>query len=120
MNIFLKRLIRRFKYSFRGLWYAAGHEQSFRIQLAAALAVTLLMVFFRVKAWEAAILIFSMLIVLVLELINTAAERIIDILKPRIHNYVRDIKDIMASAVLLASAGAAVIGLLIFWPYFFR
>jgi diacylglycerol kinase len=58
--------------------------------------------------------------VLVLELMNSIFERMVDILKPRIHHYVEDIKDIMAGTVLVASLGSALIGLLIFWPYIVR
>ena len=44
-------------------------------------------------------------------------EKIVDILRPRIHSYVEIIKDMMAAAVLIASIGAAIIGVLIFYPY---
>jgi diacylglycerol kinase len=55
--------------------------------------------------------------VLVLEIINSIFERIVDVYKPRLNPYVRDIKDMMAAAVLIASLGAAIIGLMIFIPY---
>jgi diacylglycerol kinase (ATP) len=41
----------------------------------------------------------------------------VDILKPRVHPYAQLIKDIMAAAVLIASGGAIVIGVIIFFPY---
>ena len=52
-----------------------------------------------------------------MELANSAVERVTDILKPRIHDYAKEIKDIMAAAVFLASFVAAVVGLIIFLPY---
>jgi undecaprenol kinase len=54
--------------------------------------------------------------VLALEMINSIFERIVDTFKPRIHPAVRDIKDIMAATVLVASLIAAIIGLTIFIP----
>ena len=42
-----------------------------------------------------------------------------DFLHPAHHEEVRVIKDLMAAIVLIASFGAAIIGLMIFWPYFF-
>jgi diacylglycerol kinase len=57
---------------------------------------------------------------MLMELANSAVERVADILKPRIHDYVKEIKDIMAAAVFLASMSAVVIGLIIFLPYLFR
>ena len=114
----LKRLIKSFKHAFKGLFHVLKTEQNFRIQLIAALAVIILSIYFRVKPWEAVALILVILMVLVLELLNSIFERLVDILKPRVHYYIRVIKDIMAATVLLASLAAIVIGLIIFWPYF--
>ncbi|MFH0818865.1 MAG: diacylglycerol kinase [Patescibacteria group bacterium] len=118
MPLSLKRLQRSFKYAMHGLVYVFKNEQNFRIQLTIGLVVILAILFFKVQAWQAIVLLMLITLVLVLELINTIFERIIDILKPRIHSYVEIIKDIMAAAVLIASFGATVIALLIFLPYF--
>jgi len=115
-----KRLINSFRHAFFGIWYTFRQEQSFRVQIVVALAVIGLMFYFKIKSWEKITLFLVVTMVLVLELINTVIERFIDILKPRIHNYVRDIKDIMAAIVLISSIGAVVIGFLIFWPYLFN
>jgi len=56
--------------------------------------------------------------VLILELINTVVERVVDILKPRIHPYARLIKDLMAAVVLISSIVAVIVGIIIFYPYF--
>ena len=52
-----------------------------------------------------------------MELVNSAVERVTDVLKPRINTYVKEIKDIMAAAVMLSSFTAIIIGLIIFIPY---
>lgn len=111
------RFLRSFKFALKGLLIVFKEEQSFRVQLLATLVVLVLGIFFRIKKWEAIILILVASLVLVLELINSTLERIIDYLKPRLHHYVEVVKDIMAAAVLLASLGAAAIGALIFYPY---
>ena len=54
---------------------------------------------------------------LVMELINTVFERVVDILKPRVHPYARLIKDLMAATVLITSIVAVVVGIIIFYPY---
>jgi len=59
-----------------------------------------------------------MTLIFVLELINSVLERLVDVLKPRLHPYVESIKDMMATVVLIFSIGAILIGLLIFTPYF--
>jgi len=72
---------------------------------------------FKVKNWEAIILILIIMFVLIFELINTVVERVVDILKPRVHPYAKLVKDLMAAAVLISSIMAVVIGLIIFLPY---
>ncbi len=112
------KLFSSFKYAIRGLRLVIKEEQNFRIQLLVSLAVVILMILLRVALWQAIVLVLVIGLVLVLELINTIFERMVDMLKPRIHSYVEVIKDIMAAAVLIASIGAVVVGILVFWPYF--
>lgn len=82
--------------------------------------VVVLMIVFPLRNWERIALSLVITLVLVLELINTIMEKIVDILKPRIHHYVEIIKDMMAAAVLIASLGALAVGLLIFLPYLIK
>lgn len=82
--------------------------------------VMLLVLWLPVSRFEIMILILASVLVLVLELINTAVERVMDILKPRVHPYARVVKDVTAGAVFIASLGALILGVMIFFPYFFR
>ena len=109
-----------FRYALKGLQYAFRHEQSFRVQLAIACATLLLMVILRVSIGEVIVLLLVISSVLVLELLNTVLEKLVDSLKPRIHYFIAIMKDLMAAAVLVASITAATIGLLIFLPYLIR
>ncbi|MBU1164986.1 diacylglycerol kinase [Patescibacteria group bacterium] len=115
----IKKLRKSFKQAFKGLKWTLKEQQNFRIQVSIAILVVLLAVVLRVKVIDFVILLILILIVLILELINTAFERIVDILKPRIHQYAEIIKDILAGCVLLASMVAIIAGILIFWPYIF-
>ena len=74
--------------------------------------------FFQISLSEWTTLILIIGLVFLMELINSAVERVTDVLKPRIDNYVKEIKDIMAAAVMLASIVSIIIGLIIFIPYF--
>ena len=47
---------------------------------------------------------------------NTAVEKFMDVVKPRLHAQVEVVKDIMAAAVFLASLGSIIIGSFIFIP----
>ncbi len=113
----LKRLIRSFRYAGRGLIRVFKEEQSFRIQVVLGFLVLILALIFNVKVWEAVALLLVTMMVLVLELINSVFERVVDVLKPRMHPYVETVKDIMAAVVLLSSLGAILIGALILGPY---
>lgn len=113
----LKLFARSISHAVRGITVVFHGEQSFRIQLMAALVVVALAAWFSVKWFEWVVLLLLIGFVLSLELINSIFERIVDTFKPRIHPVVRDIKDMMAAAVLIASVFSLVIGLTIFWPY---
>jgi len=49
--------------------------------------------------------------------VNSIFERISDAFKPRLHPIVKEVKDMMAGAVLLASIFSVIVGVLIFYPY---
>ena len=113
----LNRLVKSFSHALRGVRVVFKTEQSFRIQISVAFLVLLLALFFQIEAFEWIILLLLVGSVLILELINSIFERIVDTFKPRIHPVVKDIKDIMAGAVLLGSLISLFIGLTIFFPH---
>ena len=113
----LRRLKQSFANAGMGLWQVVREEQSFRIQLVFTAIVVVLMLVFPLSALERLILVMVIISVLVLEIINSIFERIVDVYKPRLNPYVRDIKDMMAAAVLIVSIGATIIGLMIFVPH---
>ena len=114
----LKEVGRSFKCAFRGLKYAIISERNFQIEIVIAAAVISLILIFKIKSWQAIILILMIMWVLIVELTNTVVERVVDILKPRVHPYVRLIKDMMAAVVLISAIFAISIGIIIFYPYF--
>jgi diacylglycerol kinase len=58
-------------------------------------------------------------LVISLELMNTAMEHLVDLVSPAYHEKAGRVKDIAAGAVLVASAAAGVVGVMIFWKYLF-
>lgn len=105
------------KHAFRGLVYAFRNEKNLQNELVVAILVVGAMFYFGVTRGESVVLILVISGVLLAELMNTVLERVVDILKPRVHPYVRVIKDIMAAGVLLTSLMAIIIGIIIFYPY---
>ena len=113
------KLFGSFRHALHGLYVVVKTELSFRIQLAIGIMVLILVVILPLMLWQRIILILLVAAVLILEVINSIFERMVDAFKPRLHPMVGEIKDIMAAAVLLASIVSAVIGILLFWPYLF-
>lgn len=111
------RFARSLQYAWQGIVRTATSENSFRVHLLVAGLVIVAMMAIGVRPVEAAILILVISVVLTMELVNTVVERFVGILEPRVHPYVRVIKDSMAAAVLINSIAAVAIGLIIFWPY---
>lgn len=108
---------KRFLYALRGIGVVVREEASFRIQLVAFAVVIVLGMILEVDSWKWVILILVSASVLLLECVNSAVERLVDAVEPRLHHLVADIKDILAGAVFIMSLAAVVIGCIIFLPY---
>ena len=114
-----KHLQRSVRYAFHGLRLAA-RENTFRVLLLAAAIVFALVFLFPLPLWQAIAVVLVIMVVLVLEILNTMFERLADLVEPKMHHYVRELKDLMAAAVFVASFCAFIIGVVIFFPYFQR
>jgi diacylglycerol kinase len=114
----VSRLFKSYSYAIKGLLKTFREEQNLKIQTFASLLVLILGIYFHISRIEWAILTLVICLVLTAEITNSAVERITDVLKPRINTYVKEIKDIMAAAVLLSSIAAIITGIIIFFPYF--
>lgn len=115
----ISRLFKSFGYAIKGLLKTFREEQNLKIQIFAGLAVFISGFYFSISMIEWCVLIPAVCFVLTAEIANSAVERITDVLKPRINYYVKEIKDIMAAAVLLSSISALIICLIIFLPRIF-
>ncbi len=115
----LKRLILSFKTAFEGLVFVFKSEPNFRLQILFAIMALFLAYIFQLRTYEWIVVILLIVLVLVMEIFNTALEQFTDLLKPRLHHYVKVIKDIMAASVVITALGALIVGLIIFWPHFF-
>ncbi len=113
----IKRFRASIKHALDGLRYIIEHERSFQIQSFGAIIVICTVIILPLETWEAILLILMTTSVLVLEILNTIFERISDALKPRMHPIVKDVKDMMAGAVLITSITAIIIAVMILWEY---
>ncbi len=110
------KLIKSFGYAIQGIRYCWKQELNFRIHILATVIVICLASLLSCSPIEWVILILNMVLVLSLEMINTAIEKICDFLSPFTKPQIKIIKDASAGSVMLAAAGSVVTGALIFIP----
>lgn len=115
----IKQLNKSLKHALNGVRKVFITENSFRIQVIVSLIVVILAFYLPLQLWEQVVVLMMIGFVLVLELINSVFERLVDSFRARVHPMVGEIKDIMAATVLLASIFTAIIGLIIFIPHLF-
>ncbi len=111
----LKALFKSFKYAFHGVIIIWRSEQNFRIQFCLAVVVLVAALLLDMPAWKIIVILLLSILVLIMELINSILERLVDALHPKMHTMVAELKDIMAAAVLVASIGALLIGVILFY-----
>lgn len=110
-------LFHSFRHAFRGIRMVFRSEQNFRVQLIAAALAVAAAIIIRLRTAELIVILLVSMFVLVLELLNSGTERMVDVVEPRLHHAARDIKDIMAGAVFISSLVALTIGIIIFLPH---
>ncbi len=111
-----KRLIKSFSYAGKGLARIIREEQNIRIQIGAGMLAVLFGLLLGISPVEWCLIVVVIGFVVLMEAVNSAVERIADVLRPRINDYVKEIKDITAAAVMLASIMAIIVGSIIFIP----
>jgi diacylglycerol kinase len=104
------------KAAVRGVSFTFKNERNFRIEIYIAFFVVCALIILRATLSQAAVVIMMIFLVLMIELMNTAIERVVDILKPRKHPYAKVIKDVSAATVLILAVGASIVGTIIFIP----
>lgn len=107
------------KHAVHGLVVSCRNEPNLRWQLLATGLVISLGLVVQLSRGEWLVITVIIGLVLMMELINTALEKTLDIIKPRFDVQVGRVKDILAGAVLVASIVATICGLLIFVPHLF-
>lgn len=115
-HAYRRNFLKGFRYAGEGLQYAFISQRNFRFHLSAALAVIILGVWLRIPLQSWAFLALTVGSVLVMELLNTAAETLVDLVSPDYHPLAKQVKDLMAAAVLIAAFVSVVVGLVTLGP----
>ncbi|MDB4924777.1 diacylglycerol kinase family protein [Mucilaginibacter sp.] len=112
----MKKLIRGFGYAFNGLGYAAKTQLNFRVHLVASILAVFMGYALRIAVNEWQWVILCIALVLMAELFNTALEFLTDLVSPEYNKIAGHVKDIGASAVVIAALFALITGIIIFLP----
>jgi len=109
----IPRLVNALRFSMEGLAGAFRHEEAFRLELFLAVALIPASFFFAVSGAARALMIASVLLVLIVELLNSAVEVIVDRISTDPHPLAKRAKDIGSAAVFLSLINAAATWLLV-------
>ncbi len=114
-----KRLILSFRYAFEGISYALRYDQNMRIHTFVGFCVFAAGLVYNVTPLEFWILGIMILLVLSAEMINTAIEQMVNLIRIEHSKEARIAKDVSAGMVFFTVASAVIVGLFIFLPRVF-
>lgn len=116
----MKKILRRhhisFKNAFSGLWWAITTQPNFRVHIALSIIALFLCWFFRVSPIEGTIIVFTVVLGLSAELVNTALEAMTDLITSQWRKEAKIAKDVAAGMMLTVAFGALIVAALILGP----
>lgn len=98
----LTRIVKAAGYSWKGIRAAWQHEAAFRQEAVAAIVAILIACWLDVDAVTRVLLIGSVVMVIIVEILNSAIEAVVDRIGPEIHPLAGRAKDMGSAAVLLS------------------
>jgi diacylglycerol kinase (ATP) len=116
----IRRLVNAFFYSLSGLALAFRHESAFRQEIMLAVVLIPAACFVPASAIERVLLIGSVLLVLIVELLNSSVEAAVDRIGLETHHLSKRAKDLGSAAVLLSLGVLLLTWLLLAGPVVLR
>lgn len=115
-NRFVKGRMKSTVYSVKGAYKLITTEHSVMVQFFLGIAITFAGFYFEISSTEWMFQILAIGLVLAIEGLNTAAEKISDFIHPEYHEKIGFIKDIASGAVFFAAMAAMAVGAIIYYP----
>lgn len=119
MNSFILKRIKSIGYASKGAYLLLRSEPSIQVQALIGLAVTGAGFWFRLSPTEWIIQCLTITMVMAVEGLNTAIEKLADFIHPNYHKEIGLIKDVAAGSVFIIAMGAITAGILIYYPKIF-
>ncbi len=104
---------RSFQHAYQGIVSAVRTQRNLRFHFFAAIGVLVAALILGVSELELAVLVLTIVVVFVVEMLNTAMEFVVDLVTTEYHPLAKLAKDVSAGAVLVSSVGAVLVGLLV-------
>lgn len=111
----VNHIIESFNNAVSGIIMAIKTERHMKVHYIIAIIVITLSLFFNFSRIEFLILLFATSLVVIAEMINTAIERVVDLITGEFHPLARLAKDVAAGAVLIAAINSIIVGYLLFF-----
>lgn len=108
--------LKSISFAFRGAFKLITTEHSVMVQFSLGIVLLFAGFYFKINRYEWMFQLLAMGLVLGIESLNTAVEKIADFIHPDYHEKIGFIKDIAAGAVFFAAMAAIAVGLLIYVP----
>ena len=118
-NTGLKRILKAFVYSYQGFIAAFKSEAAFRQDILFVLVFCAIAICLNIPMFQKFCLFFGLLLILLMELVNTAIETIIDRISQDYHPLSGKAKDIGSLLVLLAFVNAILLWAAIIYEFYF-
>ena len=110
-----RTIIDSFNYAVSGIITSLKTEKNMKFHYIIAIITITASLFFDFTRIELLILLFAISLVVVAEMINTALERVVDLITEDFHPLARVVKDVAAGAVLIAAINSIIVGYLLFF-----
>ncbi len=112
----LPKTLRSFRFAGQGMIALFRYENNARFHALAALLITALGLWLGLTPTEWAIILTQVGLVFMAEAVNTAIEKLCDVVSPAQHPTIKAVKDMAAGAVLILAIVSVLVGLLILGP----
>ncbi len=112
-----RKIINSFRYAFHGFSAAVKTETNWRIGIIESVVVIIGAFYLNISLLDWVLVILTIGIVLSAELCNSAIEAIVDSFVESEHPKAKIAKDFAAGQSVITVLAAAVVGIIIFWPY---
>ncbi|MED4016494.1 diacylglycerol kinase family protein [Sutcliffiella cohnii] len=110
-------LSKSFFFALEGFMYVLKKERNIKIHIIIAIFMILLSLYLNISKIEWVVLFLIIGGMVVIEIINTAIENVVDLVTEDFHPLAKIAKDVAASAALVFAVVAVVVGIILYLPY---